>query len=64
MLSCREVTRLCSEARERKLTAAERLHLWWHTRRCDGCRNFRRQMDFLRLAAQRYRTGLRGDEPA
>lgn len=61
MLSCREVTRLCSEAQERRLTLPERVHLWWHTRLCDGCRNFRMQIDFLQLAARRFGEGL-GDD--
>ncbi|MBK7664148.1 MAG: zf-HC2 domain-containing protein [Sterolibacteriaceae bacterium] len=61
MMSCREVTRLCSEAQERKLSPSERAHLWWHTRMCDGCRNFRVQMDLLRLAARRFREGMRDD---
>lgn len=62
MLNCREVTRLCSEAQERELTLGERVHLWWHTRMCVGCSNFRTQMAFLRRAAQNYRKGTNHDE--
>jgi len=61
MLSCREVTRLSSEASERKLTLLERLSLWRHTLVCSGCRNFRLQMNFLHRAAERYRSGRRED---
>lgn len=63
MMNCREVTRLCSEERERALTLAERIRLRMHLMRCDGCSNFRRQMDFLRHAVRRYRDGTRDDAP-
>ena len=62
MLNCREVTRLCSEERERALTIPERIRLRWHTMMCVGCSNFRRQMDFIQRAAQRYREGLHDEE--
>lgn len=63
MMNCREVTRLCSEERERALTLAERIRLRMHLMRCDGCSNFRRQMDFLRHVVRRYRDGARDDAP-
>jgi hypothetical protein len=62
MLNCREVTRLSSQASERKLSVLERLSLWQHTLMCRGCRNFRLQLDFLHRAAARYRSGLREDD--
>lgn len=62
MMNCREVTRLCSEERERSLTLSERIRLRLHLMRCDGCSNFRRQMNFLRFAIGRYRDGTRDDD--
>lgn len=57
MLNCREVTRLCSEERERKLSIREELGLKMHLMMCKGCANFRQQMGFLSAAAARYRRG-------
>jgi hypothetical protein len=62
VLSCREVTRLSSEASERKLSLLERLSLWRHTLACSGCRNFRLQINFIRRATERYRSGRLEDE--
>lgn len=57
MLDCRDATGLMSQARERPLTARERLALGLHKVMCGGCRNFDRQLDVLteasRLFAQR-----------
>lgn len=54
MLSCKEVTRRLSAAQDRELGLAERLQLKMHLALCAGCRNFSRQMDFLRAACKRY----------
>jgi hypothetical protein len=54
MLTCKDVTHLLSEGQDRKLTVAERARLEMHLLICDGCSNFRRQMDFLRRACRRY----------
>lgn len=54
MLSCKEVTRLLSEAEERPLGVRERVALRLHLLICDGCTNFRRQIIFLRRSARRY----------
>ena len=55
MLKCKEITHLVSEAQDRKLRLTERLELEMHLAICSGCNNFRRQMNFLREACQRYR---------
>lgn len=57
MLSCKEATRLLSEAQDRPLGLAEKLQLEMHLTLCRGCRNFRRQMDFLRAACRRLPFG-------
>lgn len=54
MLSCKEVTHLLSEAQDRKLSLPERAHLELHLAMCNGCRNFKQQMLFLRKACKRY----------
>ena len=54
MLRCKEVTHKLSEAQDRELSLSERLQLEMHLAMCHGCRNFRRQMTFLRMACRRY----------
>lgn len=60
MLNCKDATRLMSEAQDRKLSVAEKLRLEMHLAMCNGCRNFRRQMNFLRAACRRI---VLGGEP-
>ena len=55
MLTCKEVSLLLSQALERRLGWREKLRLALHLRLCEGCVNFRRQLDFIRAAVQRYR---------
>ena len=54
MLKCKEVSHLLSESQDRKLDLSERLQLKVHLAMCRGCRNYKGQMDFLRLACRRY----------
>lgn len=54
MLSCKESTRLLSEAQDRKLSLAEKVQLELHLSMCNGCKNFKSQMRFLREACRRY----------
>jgi RNase P subunit RPR2 len=61
MLSCKEVTHLLSEAQDRRLRLSERLGLSLHLAMCEGCANFRRQINFLRRASRAY---LRRDDPS
>ena len=53
MLSCKDATRMMSEAQDRKLDTGERLKLEMHLAMCRGCRAFRQQMNFLRAACRR-----------
>ena len=62
MLNCKDVTYLCSEEMERKLTLRERMALKMHLMMCSGCSNFRGQMGFLRQAMQRFAAGQTGTE--
>jgi predicted anti-sigma-YlaC factor YlaD len=54
VLSCKEATRLMSEAQDRKLGLAERVQLEMHLAICKGCRNFDAQMLFLRRACRAW----------
>jgi len=60
--SCREVTRLLSEAQERSLSLGERTSLRVHLMICAACRNFGQQMDSLRQISRAYARG--GDASA
>ena len=55
MLSCKESSILLSQAQERRLGFRERFGLHLHLLLCDGCTNFRKQLDFIRTAVRRYR---------
>ncbi len=55
MLTCKEATRLLSEAQDRGLSWTERLRLETHLLMCRGCTNFKAQMAFLREACRRYK---------
>ena len=57
MKSCREVTRLLSEAQERPLTLGERTSLRIHLMICAACRNFGQQMHSLRQISRTYARG-------
>ena len=52
--SCRETSELLSQAQDRPLTLREKLLVHIHLPLCNGCRNFRMQLDFIRRAARRY----------
>lgn len=54
MMKCKDATHLMSEALDRPLGRAERMRLGLHLLLCGGCRAFRQQMDFLRLATRRF----------
>lgn len=55
MPSCRDATRMLSEARERRLGLGERIGLRLHLMLCTGCNNFRKQLDFIGSAMRHYR---------
>jgi len=46
--TCREVTRLCSQALDRRLTFHEQVNLCVHSLLCGYCRNYIRQIRLLR----------------
>ena len=54
MPTCRETSELLSQAQDRPLTAREKLLVYVHLPLCNGCRNFREQLAFIRRAARDY----------
>ena len=64
MLSCKETTRLLSQAADRDLAFGERLALRVHLAICKGCRNVNDQFRFLRLAVQNLARDGDEEKPA
>jgi len=54
MLTCKQTARLVSMSYDKRLSWRERLGVRLHLLACDACRNFTRQMRFLREATQRF----------
>ena len=52
--TCREASRLQSEALEHPLPPVRRLGLWLHLLICKWCRRYGRQVRFLRQAAHEH----------
>ena len=61
MLTCKEITRLLSEAQDRRLSVTEKLKLEMHLAMCRGCKAYKGQLAFLRAACRRYARGSRGE---
>lgn len=57
MLSCKEVTAVCSAEMERPLKWGEKVSLRTHLMMCTGCSHYRRQMKALRQVMQAYAEG-------
>lgn len=57
MLKCKTVTHLLSEAQERELSRIERMQLALHLSMCSGCRNYKKQIGFLRTAVRQHPAG-------
>lgn len=52
MLNCKENSELLSQALDRPVTLRERLAMRLHLMMCRGCRNFEKQLAFIRKAAR------------
>ncbi len=61
MLTCHEATQLMSAEQDRELRVGERAGLGMHLVVCRGCRQYRKQMDFLRTACRRFVAEKTGD---
>ena len=55
MLSCKKTAELLSQAMDRRLNIFERFSLGLHLAVCDGCRNARRHLGFIRDACVAWR---------
>lgn len=53
MLNCRQATALMSQRMDRDLPLNQRIGLRFHLMMCSGCRNYNRQMQFLRQACRK-----------
>jgi hypothetical protein len=53
VISCKEASRLLSQAQDRRLGWAERLKLRAHLALCDFCTRFEEQLRFMREAMRR-----------
>lgn len=54
MISCKEASRLLSQAQERALPWHARFRLRLHLAACEACTRFSRQLQFMREALKRY----------
>jgi len=57
MKTCEEITKLMSEAQDRKMSLAESFAAQTHLVLCGGCRNYKKQLNFLREAMRAYAQG-------
>jgi hypothetical protein len=57
LLSCKDVSRLLSQAQERPLTWWQQWRMRMHLSVCAACTRFDAQMRFLRRAMHRQREG-------
>jgi len=61
-MNCHDATRTMSEEQERSLTLGEQVGLNVHLAACPPCRNFRRQIAFLRESMRAYARHPEADE--
>jgi hypothetical protein len=54
MLNCKQATALMSQGMDRKLGIFLRANLRFHLIMCDGCRNFEKQVQFLREGLRKF----------
>jgi len=54
MLNCKQATALMSQGMDRKLGIFLRTNLRFHLIMCDGCRNFEKQLQFLREGLRKF----------
>lgn len=53
-LKCKDSARLMSQGLDRSLSGGERFWLQLHLLMCHGCRNARRQLEFIRHACAQW----------
>lgn len=55
MMNCKHATKLMSQEKDSRLSFKQRVSLRFHMMMCSGCRNYNKQMDFIRKAMQQYK---------
>ena len=58
MLNCKQNTELLSQALDRPITFREKLTMRLHLMMCRGCRNFEKQLTFIRKASRELKGKL------
>lgn len=53
MLNCKQNTELLSQALDRPITVREKLAIRLHLMMCRGCRNFEKQLIFIRKVSRK-----------
>jgi predicted anti-sigma-YlaC factor YlaD len=53
MLNCKQNTELLSQALDRPITFREKLAIRLHLMMCRGCRNFEKQLFFIRKSSRK-----------
>ncbi len=54
MLNCKQAAALMSQRMDKELGMLQKLSLRFHLMMCGGCRNFNRQMEFLRRGCRKF----------
>ena len=55
MMNCKHATKLMSQEKDCRLSLKQRIELRFHMMMCSGCRNYNKQMAFIRKTMQQYR---------
>ena len=54
MLNCKQAAALMSQGMDKELGMLQRMGLRFHPMMCGGCRNFSKQMMFLRKSCEEF----------
>lgn len=54
MLNCKQAAALMSQGMDKELGMTQKMSLRFHLMMCRGCRNFRKQMEFLRQGCRKF----------
>lgn len=54
MLNCKQATALMSQRMDKELGMLQKMGLRFHLMMCGGCRNFGKQMKFLREGCRKF----------
>ena len=54
MLNCKQAAALMSQGMDKELGMMQKMSLHFHLMMCRGCRNFSKQMEFLRQSCRKF----------